>query len=174
MSVIFELKKGGAAASTAAIRSALLAYRTSEEPQYRLDDCTFAARLNLHLASKLLNALSHTCNSNSDSPGRLICAVEYSRRHAAPFVFHFQNQFPRVLAYDDCRCRTSGMPVNVGESFLDDSKQRRFHLLREAAEIRRNLKIDSHAASSLKAFGVPTQCGRQARLIQERRMEQVR
>src|SRR5207244_2242488 len=122
MSVIFELKKGGAAASTAAIRSALLAYRTSEEPQYRLDDCTFAARLNLHPASKLLNALSHTCNSNSDNPGKLICAVEYSRRHAAPFVLHFQNQFPSVLAYDDCRCCISEMSVNGVRTFLAECR----------------------------------------------------
>src|SRR5207253_10579480 len=133
---------------------------------------TFAVRLNLHLASKLLNPLSHASNSNSDNPHRLIC-VDYSTWHAAPFVLHFQNQLLRVLAYGDCRCRTSGMSVNVGETFLDDSKQRRFHLLREAAELVGKLKIDSEAASSLNAFGVPTQGGSRARLVQKRRMEEV-
>src|SRR5690349_8926893 len=69
---------------------------------------------------------------------------------------------------------TAGMTVNVGESLLQDPKQRKLCIPRKPPELFRNLEIHPDAASSRKTIKVPGNRRTQAQLLQHRWIQQVR
>ena len=98
----------------------------------RLNEGSVAVRLNVQVAAKLPQALAHT-----------------AKTHAGPtrtqLELLFQSYaFSRVLDLDDdaavlftnryFRSIASGVTMNIGEAFLDETENRDFHLIGAAGE----------------------------------------
>ncbi len=70
--------------------------------------------------------------------------------------------------------RAHGMPMDVGQALLDDAEQRGLGLGRQAADVGGHVELDLDAAALGEALDVAAERARQAHLVQQRRVEQVR
>ena len=66
------------------------------------------------------------------------------------------------------------MAMDVGETFLHDSKDRGLALRREPSQVGIQLQIDVDLAPFPKSFDVPAHGGGKACLVKQRRVQQVR
>ena len=64
--------------------------------------------------------------------------------------------------------------MDIGKTFLHYAENGSFHFGGEAPKIGAELEVDRNPASFRKSFHKPLKGGGQTRLIQQRRMQQVR
>ena len=66
------------------------------------------------------------------------------------------------------------MAVNIRQAFLQHAEQRQFHVTRQARKILRYFTVHLNPAALRKSLHVPSRRHSQSRLVQQRRMQQIR
>ena len=65
------------------------------------------------------------------------------------------------------------MANDVGEAFLDDAENRRFHVALQAAEIFGQVQINGNLAAFREPVDIPAQSRLQSGFVEKRRVKQV-
>src|SRR5258706_11090584 len=95
-------------------------------------------------------------------------------RRAAPFVGYLDDGEAPIAPQADVRRIAAGMPVDVGETLLDDGEQRQLNVSRQPAEIHRDEQVGLNAAPLDESGDVPVGGGDEPLLVQQGRVEKVR
>ena len=91
-----------------------------------------------------------------------------------PGILYFQDQVRRATNEAKARGAAAGVTMNVGQTFLHNAKDRRLHIFRQAAKVRRHFNLDRYSASLGETIDVPVKRGLQPKFIQLTRVKQVR
>jgi hypothetical protein len=94
-------------------------------------------------------------------------------RYSLAFVLNIQGNGLRFAHNPYCRLFAAGMAMNIGETFLHNTKQRHFHLAGKPAKALRDAQLDLQIAAPLQTLYVPTNRFGQTILVKKRRMQQI-
>src|SRR5580658_8231454 len=148
--------------------------RSSSLRDHRSNSCAISIRLNLQRAPEFSHALAHTAESYS-----VICSRRHGRTslyaNTLPLIANLQSQhffIGRPYLYS---CRLAArMTINVGQTFLHDSKNRNLHFGCKPAEFRREFNSHLYAATLCKTIGKQLDRGQEPDFVKKRRMKQMR
>src|ERR1700722_4870989 len=120
--------------------------------------------------------MAHTLAHSSDSHSRAVGLNrgQPSRGHSPSLVFHLYVNSVFFSRNSNQRNLASRVTMNVCQAFLHQAEYNDFHFGWESSEIVGNLQINLQTAALRKTLHVPTQCGRNARFIQQRWMQKIR
>ena len=100
-------------------------------------------------------------------------ANQFFCRYSLAFVLNIQG-YSLCLAHNPYyRLLAAGMAMNIGKTFLHNTKQRHFHLAGKPAKTLGNAQLDLQIAAPLQTLYVPTNRFGQTILIKKRRMQQI-
>src|SRR5208282_2972651 len=132
------------------------------------------ARFDLQSPSQLRHPFAHANDSDAESSARFVELLARSLGNAAPLIAYLQHDPGRLSVQANASRAAAGMPLNVGQAFLDDPEEGRLSFLGQPAKSGRNSHLHPDAAPLAESLSVFLYCGGQSQLIEQRRMQQVR
>jgi len=99
-------------------------------------------------------ALSHPIKTDAAIPRRRQFPLVF-RRDAFAVINNVYNQAGALWLNANFRGGASRMPMNIGETFLYDSEDGQFGVIREAVKIIRNFQVDFNLAAFRKTVHIP-------------------
>ena len=130
------------------------------------------AGIDLHVTVELEDALLHAAQPNAGAPGVEI--GEFFLGDAVAIVLNFEGDLGGIAINTDASGLAAGVPVNIGEGFLDNAEDDQLHIGSKPSEVIRNGEIDFEEAAIHEAHDVPAKSAGEAAFFEQRRMEQVR
>src|SRR5882762_8588972 len=126
----------------------------------------------LHHAMEWMDSFAHSAYAHASA--LRLNRGEAFRRNSLSLVANLKTYLATLGPNGDFGGLTAGMAVDVREAFLHQAEHHQFHLAAESSQIVGNVDRDLHAAAFLQTLRVPAQGNRQAALVEQRRMKQVR
>src|SRR5579863_2069876 len=167
-----SLGKAGVRPLAAPTHQRSLMHHRTAGGNYHFDQCTWIRVDNVQLTTEFSSALFYAANSDADTVG---LQFRDSFPYALAIVAHADKCLAFLLIQGDPNSVGLGMPENVGQSFLHNSKNGRLQLRRQTRKLLwLHFKFRLDAAALVEAIQVPGDSRPQADLIQQGRMEQVR
>src|ERR1700722_3341856 len=120
----------------------------------------------------MADTLTHSSNSNTRATSlnfrELFCWYPFA------FILNLQRNalFRTRKLYR--RSLSAGVSMNIRQAFLYDAENRDFHVFRQSSEVLRDNQLTFQIATFSQALDIPLECSRQAILIQQGRMKQIR
>ena len=110
--------------------------------------------IDLYVAAELQDPLAHTPEPNAER-SRHFHLMPLFWRYALASVRHFNQNEAIESSQANLGGRTPGMTMDIGQALLHYSKNGRFQLLGEPAEIIRELGLNLNLAALCKSLNVP-------------------
>src|SRR5262249_44149215 len=130
--------------------------------------------LNFHMSAKLLHALPHSRDPNSKRVAGITGFVLCWNGHTVPVIADVDVQSGFCPADADNRIWTFRVPVNIGQTLLNEAESGNLNIPRKPAKLGGDIELGFNPTTLFESSGVPLQCRGQARFIQKRRMQQIR
>ncbi|HXJ89164.1 MAG TPA: hypothetical protein VMS18_20270 [Candidatus Binatia bacterium] len=125
------------------------------------------------MASELTNAFPHPGDADTSFAGGFVENLESFWCNAFTVVPDFELNFTSMLLKTDRSGRSSGMAMNIGETFLQHAKEHQFAFSGRSFQIRSNLACHLDPATTGETFSEPAGCRGYPRFIEQRRVQQV-
>ena len=129
-------------------------------------------RFNLERA-RVLQPFPNTGQSYADV-SCLPKAIQNFSRHSPAEILNGKDNLCGVFGDAHVNRAAPGMTMNIGESFLQNSEQRSLGPARQPAQVLGKFQGRGDSAASPETLNIPSGCGDETRLIEQRRMKQMR
>src|SRR5262249_2807603 len=126
------------------------------------------------MSAKLLHALTHSRDPNSKRVAGITGFLLCWNGHTVPVIADVDSQSGSCLADADNRIWTFRVPVNIGQTLLNEAGIRILNLPGEPDKLGGYFELGFNPTTLFESAGVPLQCRGKARFIQKRRMQQIR
>ena len=135
---------------------------------------TNGAGIDFEAPANFADAFGHAGQANSAAGTVFPKALHNRRRHSAAVVSHSQDHLVACCLQTDVGSFRSGMTVHIGQAFLQHPKQDQFGRFRKPARSIVNVQVDIDAAALSESLYEPAGSRVQARLVEKRRVQQMR
>jgi hypothetical protein len=124
-----------------------------------------------HIAVQFAESFSHSGDADASLPGAFVQLAQGLGRHAVSVILHFKPNLISCKSQADIRFRAAGVAVNIGQGLLQRAKQSDFNITAQPPEVRRQAKVDGHAAALGETFDEPAGGGAESGFIEQGRMK---
>jgi len=126
------------------------------------------------MSAKLLHALAHSRDPDSKKVAGITGFIFCLTGHTAPVIAYVDGQTGSRPGDADNRIWTLRVPMNIGQTFLNQAENGNLNIAREPAKLGGYIELGFNPTTLFESSRVPLQCRGEARFIQKRRMQQIR
>lgn len=120
------------------------------------DRCTLAVGRDFEFAPELFEALSHTAKANADRALPMAGGgIKNRGGESLAFIPDFQRNPGVESGKHYVRDRTSGVPMDVGQGFLQNPEKRKFSITGQPREVGGSIEFDLNSATICESFEIP-------------------
>jgi hypothetical protein len=125
-------------------------------------------------ATQLSHALAHAGDADAESGFlRLLRRIVRRKTQASAKVDDFESDGGVLLEEANFGAGAAGVALNVGETFLDNTKEGKLDGLRQAGELRAEFEASVDAAAFAEALSILLESGNEAEIVEKGRVEKI-